>query len=432
LRFCMITTFYPPHSFGGDGVYVRWLAHELAQRGHHVEVVHCIDAYRSMARGEAAGLAVEFGAANQPDHTSKSDVIVHGLRSRFGPLSPLATHQTGKPVFKAARLQEILRAGFDVIHYHNISLVGGPGVLTLGQGIKLYTLHEYWLVCPTHLLFRYGRATCPGADWRCLFCTLIYRRPPQWWRYTGLLRDAARHVDVFIAPSKFCLDKHREMGLSRPMVHLPNFAPEQPASSVTEPFIGPMPPGRPAGDEPYFLYVGRLEKIKGLQTLIPVFDGSNPASLWVAGAGSCEPDLRRLAGGSVRFLGYQSGPRLRSLIRDAVALIVPSLVWEIAPLVILEAFREKTPVIVRHQGGMPEMVEASGGGFVYRTEGELTTAIRQLLTDRRLRDDMGQRGHAAFQSNWTADVHLDRYLKLIHGMMNRPAAGTDRPEKRLR
>jgi hypothetical protein len=46
---------------------------------------------------------------------------------------------------------QILETGFDVIHYHNISLVGGPTILAYGQGIKLYTMHEYWLVCPTHV-----------------------------------------------------------------------------------------------------------------------------------------------------------------------------------------------------------------------------------------------------------------------------------------
>ncbi len=31
LRFCMITTFYPPYSFGGDAVYVHRLSNELAR-----------------------------------------------------------------------------------------------------------------------------------------------------------------------------------------------------------------------------------------------------------------------------------------------------------------------------------------------------------------------------------------------------------------
>lgn len=122
LRFCMITTFYPPYNFGGDGIYVHRLCNELARRGHHVEVIHCVDAYRLLARHEPEN--------SYEDHPN---VTVHGLKSPYGSLSPLATQQTGSPFFKSQRLREILNKGFDVIHYHNISLVGGPKILEYGS-----------------------------------------------------------------------------------------------------------------------------------------------------------------------------------------------------------------------------------------------------------------------------------------------------------
>jgi glycosyltransferase involved in cell wall biosynthesis len=47
LRFCMITSFYPPYNYGGDGIYVHGLSNALAERGHQVHVIHCLDAYRT-------------------------------------------------------------------------------------------------------------------------------------------------------------------------------------------------------------------------------------------------------------------------------------------------------------------------------------------------------------------------------------------------
>ena len=44
LRFCMVTTFYPPHSFGGDAIAVQRLARALVRRGHEVSVVSDRDA----------------------------------------------------------------------------------------------------------------------------------------------------------------------------------------------------------------------------------------------------------------------------------------------------------------------------------------------------------------------------------------------------
>jgi len=55
LRFCMITTFYPPYNFGGDGVFVQRLSNELARRGHSVEVIHCVDSYRALGGKEPRG-----------------------------------------------------------------------------------------------------------------------------------------------------------------------------------------------------------------------------------------------------------------------------------------------------------------------------------------------------------------------------------------
>ena len=72
LRFCFLTTFYPPFHFGGDAIGIRRLARALVRRGHHVTVVHDVDTWRALAKGpdpapepEPEGLTVElFGLVN--------------------------------------------------------------------------------------------------------------------------------------------------------------------------------------------------------------------------------------------------------------------------------------------------------------------------------------------------------------------------------
>ena len=221
LRFALVTTFYPPHHFGGDAVFIRRLAHALARRGHAVEVIHDVDAFEMLHPG------VSPEPIDEPD-----GVRTHPLRSRLGRLSCLATHQTGRPVVHGARIRRILEGGrFDVIHFHNVSLVGGPGVLAYGSGIKLYMAHEHWLVCPSHTLWRHDRELCEGRE--CLRCVLHYRRPPQLWRYTGLLRRRIAHVDAFISPSAFSAAKHREFGFARELEVIPYFLPDPDSGSET-------------------------------------------------------------------------------------------------------------------------------------------------------------------------------------------------------
>lgn len=398
MRFCMVTTFYPPYHFGGDAVFIQQLSIELAKRGHHVEVVHCKDTYNFMTTRQPT--------AAREDHPN---VQVHTLESSFGLLSPLATHQTGRPFFKSSRLREVLEQPFDVIHYHNISLVGGPAVLRYGRAVKLYTLHEYWLVCPTHMLFKFGRVAC--ATRQCFLCTLAHRCPPPPWRYTDLMQQSVRHVDLFIAPSAFTKDKHLELGLKVPIVELPYFTSrwEGPTSELS----------RSMSNVPFFLFVGRLEKVKGLQAIIPLFRRYNKAQLKVVGTGNYELALRRMAQGSpnITFLGHQSGDQLRILYEQAVATIVPSIWYEVFGIVILESFAQKTPVIVRNIGGMPEVVETSGGGFVFNTDEELRYAMDQLMEDPGLRHKLGRQGHEALHQRWTADVHIPRYMEHVERVL---------------
>ena len=394
MRFCMVTTFYPPYNFGGDGIFVHQLSNELGNRGHHVEVVHCRDAHQFLSGGSPS--------MPYQDHPN---VTVHGLKSRAGFLSPLVTQQTGWPALKSSQLNAILKKPFDVIHFHNISLVGGPKVLEYGRAVKLYTLHEYWLVCPTHMLFKFGQDVC--TEQSCFACTIAHRRPPQMWRYTQMIEEAVNHVDLFIAPSEFTMQKHREMGLQRPIAELPYFTSRWSHDQPNEAYV--------PREVPYFLFVGRLEKIKGLQTLIPLFRRYRNAQLWVAGTGEYEKALWAMAADSpnIKFLGRQSGEQLRVLYEQAVATIVPSIWFEVFGIVILESFTQKTPVIVSRMGGMPKVVEDSGGGFVFNTESELLGAIDRLLNEPSLREQMGQRGYIALQQKWSAEVHIPQYLRLI-------------------
>jgi glycosyltransferase involved in cell wall biosynthesis len=105
------------------------------------------------------------------------------------------------------------------------------------------------------------------------------------------------------------------------------------------------------------------------------------------------------------------------LYEKAVAIIVPSIWYEVFGIIILEAFARSTPAIVRNIGGMPKIIEESGGGFVFNTEDELVYAMDRLVEDPRLRHTLGQQGHDAFQQKWSAAVHIPRYLEHVERVL---------------
>ncbi len=405
LRFCMLTTFYPPNNFGGDGIFVSRLSNELARRGHRVDVIHCIDSFNICNRNKP--VPVDDTLDDHPN------ITVHRLKSPFGWLSPFATYQTGYPVFKSDKIRSILNRGFDVIHYHNISLLGGPGILEYGNGIKLYTMHEYWLVCPTHVLLRFNRKPCSQTD--CLLCTLIHKRPPQLWRYTNLLKSTLKHIDSFIAPSHFIADMHKEMGININTAYLHHFVPTTKPRESKSKSVSANKENRP-----YFLFVGRLEKLKGLQTIIPVFRQFDKAQLIIAGTGSYETSLKRQATGidHVKFIGHIDYQNLTPLYKNAVAVIVPSICHDISPQVISEAVSNKTPALTTNTGGMPELIDSSGGGLIYENETHLLALMKTMVSNPTLRHDLGLSGYQAYLREWTDDTYVERYFDLIKKISN--------------
>lgn len=398
MKFCMITTFYPPYHFGGDATYVYRLTQQLAARGHRVDVIHDRDAYH-----------LAHPAEPEPQYGEHPNVRVHPLKSWAGVLSVLATHQTGRPFLKPEIKRLLTSGNYDVIHFHNISLIG-PGAFDYGRAIKLYTTHEHWLLCPLSLLWKYDRELCTEKE--CVRCTLHAGRPPQWWRYTGFLARQLSLIDRFISPSRFTRDKHREQGVDVPFTVLPYFLPRDAGSGEDEPRPHPRP---------YFLFVGRLVKIKGLQTILPIFKSYTAADLVVAGAGDYESELKTLAGEApnIHFVGTQSQDRLRALYRHAIALIMPSICFEVFGIVLIEAFAMKTPVIVRDLGGMAEVVADSSGGFVFRGEEELPAIMARLQQDPELRRRLGENGHDAYVRLWSEGPHLNQYFEIIREIADR-------------
>lgn len=168
-------------------------------------------------------------------------------------------------------------------------------------------------------------------------------------------------------------------------------------------------------DRPYFLYVGRLETIKGLQTVIPLWDRVTDADLLVAGSGSLEPQLRLQAGSNrrIRFLGQIPHEQLGAYFYSALACIVPSVTHEVFPLVTIEALARKTPVVVRDFGALPEVIQESGGGLTYQTDDELLDAMKRIRSSPSLRRELGEKGYHHFVQNWSKEAHLKSYYQII-------------------
>jgi glycosyltransferase involved in cell wall biosynthesis len=389
----MVTTFYPPRSFGGDAVAVQSLSRALVRAGHDVTVICDDDAYRTLS-----------GRRDAPPVGSDEGIVVHRLSSAFPSVAVGITQQIGRPLVHRRTLKRLLDdGGFDVIHYHNVSLVGGPAALAYGDAVKLYTAHEHWLVCPTHVLWRHRVEPCTRRE--CVRCQLRYGRPPQLWRHTGLLERHLAEVDAFIAVSAFSRAKHREFGFPRDMEVIPGF--------VHDP--GPPARVRATSTRPYFLFVGRIESLKGLDDVIDRFATFEDADLVIAGEGTERAALERRAAGisRVRFVGFQTGRALADLYSGARAVIASSRGFETFGMSVIEAYSRGVPVLARRLGSYLELVEGSGAGLTFADAEELERGMRALLADDERHARMSARAYALFRERYSEDAVLPRYLELV-------------------
>jgi glycosyltransferase involved in cell wall biosynthesis len=166
--------------------------------------------------------------------------------------------------------------------------------------------------------------------------------------------------------------------------------------------------------------------MKGFQRLIPMMRLLPEVDLRIAGTGPYEARLRALAQGlpNVRFEGLLAGPALARLFHGARAVVVPSLFPETFGYVVLEAFAVRTPVVVHLGGGaLRETGVQSGGGLGYQTDGELLLALRRIVHDHDLREELAHRGYSLRTTDWSEAAHIDRYFELIQGIRTARPSG---------
>jgi glycosyltransferase involved in cell wall biosynthesis len=290
---------------------------------------------------------------------------------------------------RAALLDHLLRVEADVYHFHHYWRVGADLISALRRARPaarlVMTFHEMLAICLHHgQMIRTGDgALCEQASpGRCLTCfpretaeRLTIRK--------ALLLDALRGLDAAIFPSAFLRARYEAWGLAVPR----SIVLENPLSP--EMLAAPRGGDSVPGIEARFAFFGQATPFKGVDVLLPAFAaalaGRPDLRLTVHGftaetavamfPGLAEP-LQAL-GGAVTFAGAYRPSEVLGLMRRAGWVVVPSIWWENSPMIIQEAMRAGTPLVVADIGGMAEKVRPGLDGLHFRCASvpDLTRAL---------------------------------------------------------
>ena len=415
MRILQVIHGYPMRFNAGSEVYTQSLAQGLAER-HQVHVFTRREDpfapdYAMLREQDPDDPRVQLHLVNLPN--SRDRYRHEGVDLRFGELlEELRPH-----VVHIGHLNHLSTSLLEVAAERHLPIV--------------FTLHDYWLMCPRGQFMQMHPedpanlwAACSGQeDRKCAercYSRYFSGAPEehaedvaQWtgWvrRRMAHVRKMAERVDLFIAPSRYLLERFRDgFGL-----------PERKLTYLDYGFDLSRLRGRRRAPEEDFVfgYIGTHIPAKGIHHLLEAFgrlQGAARLRIWGrprdANTEALQAMARALPGDAARRVEWRPEYRNANIVRDVFdhvdAIVVPSIWAENSPLVIHEALQARVPVVTADTGGMREYVSDGVNGLLFRhREPEaLARAMQRFVDEPGLAPRLGAQGYLQSESGDVVDM----------------------------
>jgi glycosyltransferase involved in cell wall biosynthesis len=310
--------------------------------------------------------------------------------------------------------QLIEREHPDVVHVHNLYPLISPSLLVTCRRLNVpvvMTCHNYRLMCPTAFHLNNG-AVCErcvgGREYSCIlkncrgniFESVAYALRNIVARKLRLFKD---NVTFFIAPTEFIKARLVDAGFrDQQIVYLPYPVPI-------------LDSGFEAAEGQYIGYAGRISPEKGIDTLLAAAERLPQVPVRIAGDGPIRGQLSEKAPKNARFLGLLDRSQMSNFYRKARFLIVPSVWFEVSPMVILEAMSRGLPVIASRIGGLAELVEDGVTGFLFEPGNveDLAKKMKRLWDNPDLCRQIGIGGREKAMRKYSEDIYY-KHLMVVY------------------
>lgn len=387
MQICFVSREYPPDTaFGGIATFTRAIAWGMAERGHSVQVISW--AQRGGSRTERDGPVVVHRIE---DTRTPVRMLSVAYGARATPL--ISTIERSVAVARKLR-QIIVTTGLDLVEFPDWGAEGLVSLLRLRRRVPMVVrLHTSLQIV----------ARLNGV---------VPRRSPSFWLSTRLENLCVRRASARFSPSRaLAVLSARDMGFPSERVHIvPN-----PIDAET---FTPDPNHAARATPPVILYVGRVERRKGVLVFPHVVEGVverfPSATFEFVGAdtptaptgGSMTEYLRNAVPPTLRphlvFRGAVARADLVERYRGSAVCVFPS-VFENFPNTCLEAMACGRPVIGSRAGGMAEMIEEGRSGLLVEPDdpGQLKAAIVKVLEQREWGERLGAEARRRIERSYT-------------------------------
>ncbi len=374
-------TWYPS---GGDWTYVDNLCRLYESNGHTVIPFGMLD-----PRNRPTPFSKYFVGHIDYREMHRTRTVQHGIKVLSRTIYS----------FEARRnLQRLLgEVHIDVAHLNNIHHHITPSIIPVlrDAGIPIvWTLHDFSILCPENSFSSNGQVCerCKGGRFyacttnRCKKGSYLASFAASLENYSHRMLGVFHDIDYFLCPSEFIRRKFIEFGYPEDKFVVTRLCYD--ASRMS---------GLPSLEQngSYMLYVGRIERIKGWETLVRAAEALPDVPLYIIGDGADSEKLRRrLADGPhwVRYLGRKEPAEVLSYMQNSLFTICPSEWYENFPFSVIEGMLLGKPVIGAKIGGIPELVVDGETGYTFLPGDsvDLAKTIRRMLGSPDHSESMGR------------------------------------------
>jgi len=389
------------HIRGGSERYQFVLSELLQANGHQV---------------------IPFSAANSKNNATEwSKYFPPGVNFEHPDLVDLTRFIYSKPAAKSIkRLLNNIPVDLAHLHIYYGQLTSSILAPLRQAGVPIVqTLHEYKIICPVYTLVSNGEIcqSCKGhAFWqairkRCNRGSLTRSLLSTLESYVSKTLGSIRKIDYFITVSHFQREKVIELGI--------------PAEKVTtiHNFINTNDIQTSSKSGEYFLYFGRLERLKGLFTLIKAASSLKEIPLLIAGDGEARLELEQLIEQNnlkhIQLLGFKQGNELKQLIHHSICTLAPSEWYETFGFTLIESFAQGRPVIASKIGGMSEIVSDTIDGFLVTPKNVelLREKMLWMAEHRHQAVEMGQAGRRKVEAEFNPETHYKKLMAVYQKLL---------------
>lgn len=347
------------------------------------------------------------------------------LKDMFGiqkvciPFTTIFNCRTYREIQKLIREKKI-----DIVHVHNTLNLISPAVYYAARKCNVpivQTIHNFRLLCPKATFYRDGHI-CEECLERGLWCAVKYKC----YRGSRLLTLAC------VVTTKI----HRATGIYKKLnyICLTSFTRDKLLSfkqiKPNKVYIKPnftYDYGGGTSAEDYYVFVGRIEEIKGVDMLVEAFKLMPDRKLKMFGKGELDKKIsekiKKQSIKNIEMEGYQSHDKIQEAIRQAKGLIMCSQCYESFAMVVVEAFSVGTPAIVGDIGNIRDWVKPgkTGERFTYNSSKSLVEAIARFEAGNM--ENYRRNVYDFYKSNYTPEKNYKRLVEIYEAISTQNGEG---------